>query len=97
MLDAHDANLLAPASPRRFRICPRCPFFCRVEENHAECPWCGVRLRGVCACGLDIANPCDPDCARCGARLRDPAPAARHPAAGALTVVPWLKRNNHRS
>jgi hypothetical protein len=91
------SNRYNPAPDRRFRICPCCPYFCRVEEEHRECPWCGVRLRALCACGLDIANPCDAECVRCGASLRESAREARPPAAGAFTVVPWIKRTNHRS
>jgi len=55
---------------KHFRICGRCPFYCRDEEMHRDCPWCELPLIGACACGAVIRDPVLQGCATCGKRLR---------------------------
>lgn len=70
MNTARLAALAARAESKRYRICPRCPYFCRVEEPQSHCPWCRVELRGRCACGHPVLDPTVLECAECGLRMR---------------------------
>lgn len=87
---------VAAAVGKRFRICPRCPFFCRVEERHRTCAYCGMPLLAHCACGAAIGDPCAASCSQCGTRrnwnfpapLPVPGPPPAQPAASASAPAP---------
>jgi len=81
------ATLAARAETKRFRICPRCPYFCRIEEPQLICPWCRVELRARCACGQPVLDPTVHECDACGLRLRIDPQASE---TGVLASPNWL-------
>ena len=56
--------------PKYFRICLACPYFCRIEEGTAMCPWCELPLIAACPCGRAVEDPSFQGCAGCGKSLR---------------------------
>jgi hypothetical protein len=55
---------------KRYRVCPGCPYFCRVEENITVCSRCAKPLLERCICGDAIDDPMMAICAACSDRLR---------------------------
>jgi hypothetical protein len=50
-----------------FKICPRCDFFCNVNEPDNYCSFCGTKLIETCPnCGKPIENPYANFCKYCG-------------------------------
>ncbi len=51
----------------KFKICPKCNYFCNVKEAGSFCPQCGEKLIKKCPqCEKDITNPYDNYCKHCG-------------------------------
>lgn len=50
-----------------YRLCPKCSYFCRLEETAQYCPSCGAGLIDACPhCHAPIDNPYARYCKHCG-------------------------------
>jgi hypothetical protein len=51
----------------RYKLCPKCDYFCHISEADQYCQVCGLKLIESCpACGADIAVPYASFCKICG-------------------------------
>ena len=57
-------------SSPKYKICPNCSFFCRIEEQDNYCLLCGSALITKCpGCGQAIDYPYARYCKYCGVEL----------------------------
>jgi len=67
---ATNREIMNEKSSPKYKICPNCSFFCRIEENDNYCLRCGTELLDKCPnCNNSIDYPYAKYCKHCGNQL----------------------------
>lgn len=64
---------------QRYKICPKCTYYCHINEADIYCQFCGEKLIDICPyCKAPITVPYASFCKICGHRYRVKNPKEIH-------------------